>query len=199
MGGFLVRFIEELGLGAPHLVGPDIGTSAVLFAAAARPDLVSSVVVGSGGAAVPIQLAGPLEEWTLSPDLERFRDMDPGAVVGAALATIEGRTLPDAVRRDYLESYEGDRFVESMRYVRRYPEELPILAELLPGIETAVLIVAGRRDRVVPLANAEFLHDCLPNSSLVIVEAGHFVWEEAADEYASIISRWVAEHSGTPA
>ncbi len=191
MGDFLVRLIDELGLSNTHIVGPDIGTSAALFAAAARPDLLSSVIVGSGGAVVPIQLGGALEEWTLAPDLDRFRAMDPRAIVNAALDTIQGHTLPVDIREDYLESYDGDRFVESMRYVRTYPHELPILARRLPDIETPVLIIAGRRDRAVPLANAEFLDARLRNSKLAIVDAGHFVWEEAPGEYGSLVADWV--------
>ena len=74
-----------------------------------------------------------------------------------------------------------------MRYVRRYPEELPELADLLPVITTPVTIINGRHDRVVPVANAEFLDERLPNSRLRIIDAGHFVWEEAPAEYASII------------
>jgi pimeloyl-ACP methyl ester carboxylesterase len=191
MGEFLVRLIDESGLRTPHIVGPDIGTSAALFAAASRPGLLSSVVVGSGGVAVPIQLGGALEQWTLDPDLDRYRAMDPRAIVSAALDTIEGHTLPAEIREDYLRSYEGDRFVESMRYARSYPVELPILAQRLPEIDTPVQIVAGRRDRAVPLVNAEFLDERLPNSTLEIIDAGHFVWEEAAGEYASIIADWV--------
>ena len=190
MGDFLVRFIEQSELDAPHLVAPDIGTAAALFAAATRPDVLSSVVVGSGGAAVPIQLAGPLAEWVLAPDLDRYRAMDPRAIVGAALDTIEGYAIPPEIREDYLESYAGERFVESMRYARRYPEELPDLAGLLPAIETPVQIVAGRRDRVVPLANAEFLDARLPNSRLTVVDSGHFVWEEVPREYESIVLDW---------
>ena len=193
MGEFLVRLIEGFELDGPHVVAPDVGTSAALFAAALRPDLLSSVVVGSGGAAIPIQLGGALEQWTLAPDLEPFRAMDPRAIVAAALATIEGHTLPDEIREDYLDSYDGDRFVESMRYVRSYPDELPRLARRLPGIETPVQIIAGRHDRAVPLVNAEFLDERLPHSRLTIVDAGHFVWEEAADRYASIIGEWVSE------
>jgi diketogulonate reductase-like aldo/keto reductase len=49
-----------------------------------------------------------------------------------SLSGIERYALPDAVREDYLSSYEGDRFVESMRYVRTYPEQLPVLRDLLP-------------------------------------------------------------------
>ncbi len=192
MGGFLVRLIGECGLGRPHLVGPDIGTSAVLFAAHERPEAVASVVVGSGAAAVPIELGGALEGWVLAPDLDRFRAMDARAVVGVALDTIQGHTLPADIRVDYLDSYAGDRFVESMRYVRTYPAELPELARLLPQIQTPVQIIAGGHDRAVPLVNAEFLAERLPRSRLDLIDAGHFVWEEAPAEYAAIVTDWVA-------
>jgi pimeloyl-ACP methyl ester carboxylesterase len=39
MGEFIVRAADAFGLGRPHVIGPDIGTAAALFAAAARlPD-----------------------------------------------------------------------------------------------------------------------------------------------------------------
>ena len=122
----------------------------------------------------------------LDPDLDKYRAMDPHVFVNAAVDTIAGG-VPDDVRADYITSYDGDRFVESMRYVRSYPEQLPALAELLPQIATPVTIVNGRNDRVVPVANAEFLDERLPHSRLEIVDAGHFVWEEAPAKYASII------------
>jgi hypothetical protein len=44
MGEFIVRAADAFGLEKPHLVGPDIGTSAALFAAAAhRADRISDV------------------------------------------------------------------------------------------------------------------------------------------------------------
>ncbi|HMN99871.1 MAG TPA: alpha/beta hydrolase [Miltoncostaeaceae bacterium] len=191
MGGFLARLIGDGEFGEQvHLVAPDVGTAAGLFAAARRPDPLLSVLVGGGGAAVPLRLTGPLAEWVSAPDLEPYRAMDPRAIVGAALDTIDGYDLPADIREDYLASYEGDRFVESMRYARTYPDELPALAAQLPEIATPVQIVAGARDRVVPLANAEFLHERLPHSRLAVVEAGHFVWEEAAGEYGSIVQEW---------
>jgi pimeloyl-ACP methyl ester carboxylesterase len=186
MGGFLARLVADVGLGQPHIVAPDVGTSAALFAAAAHPERFASVIAGTGGAAVPIQLGEPLASWVLDPDLDKYRRMDPHVIVEAAMDTIAGGVADD-VRADYLACYEGDRFVESMLYVRRYPEELPALAELLPTITTPVTIINGRWDRVVPVANAEFLDERLPNSRLRIIDAGHFVWEEAPKEYASII------------
>jgi pimeloyl-ACP methyl ester carboxylesterase len=186
MGGFLARLIDEVDLGRPHIVAPDVGTSAALFAAAAHPERFAGVIVGTGGAAVPLDLGDPLASWVLDPDLDKYRRMDPRAIVGVAMDTIAGG-VSDDVRADYLDCYDGDRFAESMRYVRRYPEELPELAELLPQIATPVTLINGRHDRVVPLANVEFLDERLPNSRLVVIDAGHFVWEEAPEEYASAI------------
>jgi len=74
-----------------------------------------------------------------------------------------------------------------MRYVRRYPEELPILAELLPLIMTPVTILNGRNDPVVPLANVEFFDARLPNSRVGLIDGGHFIWEEAPAEYAAAV------------
>jgi hypothetical protein len=51
-------------------------------------------------------------------------------------------------------------------------------------------MIAGSRDAVIPLANAEFLHAALPDSQLDIVDSGHFVWEDRADEYAALVNRW---------
>jgi pimeloyl-ACP methyl ester carboxylesterase len=186
MGEFLAQLIAEADLGTPHIVAPDVGTAAALFAAAAHPEKIASAIVGTGGAAVPIQLGEPLASWVLDPDLDKYRKMDPRVIVGAALDTIAGG-LPEDIRSDYLACYDGDRFAESMRYVRRYPEELPVLAGLLPQITVPVTIINGRHDRVVPLPNAEFLDQRLPTSRLVIIDAGHFVWEEKPAKYASTI------------
>src|SRR5262245_11797741 len=174
MGGFLAQLIAEADLGTPHIVAPDVGTSAALFAAAAHPERIASVIVGTGGAAVPLELGEPLASWVLDPDLEKYRRMDPRTIVGAAVDTIAGG-IPEDVRADYLNCYDGDRFVESMRYVRRYPDELPVLADLLPQIATPVTIINGRNDPVVPLANAEFLDERLPNSRVAVIDGGHFI------------------------
>jgi pimeloyl-ACP methyl ester carboxylesterase len=191
MGEFVVRMAGAFGLESPHVVGPDVGTSASLFAAASYPGRLRSLVVGSGGSAFPLQLGGVLKDWVEAPDLEEYRSADPRQIVAAALAAdLERYVLPEHVREDYLACYEGDRFVESMRYVRSYPTELAVLCALLPEIQTPVQIIAGARDPVVPPVNGEFLHERLPNSKLDIVDAGHFSWEDAADEYAALVTSW---------
>jgi pimeloyl-ACP methyl ester carboxylesterase len=131
-----------------------------------------------------------LKDWVEAPDLEEYRSADPREIVAGGLTGIERYDLPDVVREDYLSAYEGDRFVESMRYVRAYPTELPVLRDLLPEIQTPVQIIAGEHDPVVPPVNGEFLDERLPNSKLDIIDAGHFTWEDAADEYAALVTSW---------
>ncbi len=191
MGEFVVRIADAFGLDRPHTVGPDIGTGALLFAAASHPSRFRSVVVGSGGSSYPLELGEPLTGWVGAPDLSAFRAIDPRQIVAAAVGGIEpSYSLPGWIREDYLSAYLGDRFVESMRYVRAYPTELPILRELLPTIQTPVQIIAGVRDTAIPVSNAEFLHARLPKSKLDIIDAGHFTWEDNAGLYASLVSSW---------
>ena len=140
-----------------------MGTSAALFAAAAAPERIASVIVGTCGAAVPLELGEQLKSWVLDP----------------ASTSTAGWTRARSSTRRWTRSPAG--------YARRYPEELPELAELLAQITTPVTIVNGRHDRVVPVANAEFLDERLPTSRVALIDAGRFVWEEAPAEYAAII------------
>ena len=57
MGEFIIRLADASGLEYPYVAGPDVGTGAGLFAAARYPGRLRSLVVGSGGAAVPQQRA----------------------------------------------------------------------------------------------------------------------------------------------
>ena len=75
MGEFLAQLIAEADLGAPHIVAPDVGTAAALFAAVAHPERIASAIVGTGGAGFPIQLGEPLASWVLDPDLDKYRKM----------------------------------------------------------------------------------------------------------------------------
>ena len=198
MSEFIIAATDAFELEHPHLVAPGTGTPAALFAAARHPDRLRSLVVGSAAAAVPL-LGGPLRDWIEAPDLEAFRRADPRQLVAGVLASMKRSVTAEAVLEDYLASCQGNRLAESMRYVRAYPAELPVLASLLPQIRTPVQIIAGACDTAVPLANAEFMAERLPHRRLDILEAGHFTWEDSADEYAALVTSWWSAVTGTPA
>jgi pimeloyl-ACP methyl ester carboxylesterase len=192
MGGFLVQLVKEWDLGPVHFVAPDVGTPAALSAAANDPELVRSLAIGGGAISVPLQVGGNLKDIVEAPDLEGFRQIDSKEILGPVYDAIPGGAPPPDVRDDYLGSYAGDRFVESARFVRTYPTELPKLAEKLSGIETPVQIVCGRDDPLVPMANQEFLHEKLPNNRMDLLPAGHFAWEEVPDLYGDVLVRWLS-------
>jgi pimeloyl-ACP methyl ester carboxylesterase len=102
IGDFIVRIADAFRLDRPHLVAPDIGTSSTLFAASAHPGRFYSLVIGSGGAAVPINVTGVLKNWVEATDLEPYRRIGDRQVVEIALSTIDGYTPSDEIREDYM-------------------------------------------------------------------------------------------------
>jgi len=197
MGAFLVNLINEWRLGPVHLVGPDVGTSALLWAAATNPQLVRSLVIGGGAMALPLQTGGALKTIIEAPNMDWVTDS--AQTLGPVYDAIPGGT-PAEIKADYLASYAGDRFAESARYVRSYPAELPPLVASLATIQTPVLLMSGANDELVPLVNAEFLHARLPHSRMGMLPAGHFAWEELPDQYAAGLTDWIADgwqHSET--
>src|SRR5262245_50028607 len=84
-GAFLGRLIDEWGLGAPHVVGPDVGTAAALFLAARSPERVTSLTLGGGAVRVPIEVGGALKEIIEAPTLEVVRGLDARTNIGYAV------------------------------------------------------------------------------------------------------------------
>jgi pimeloyl-ACP methyl ester carboxylesterase len=191
-GAFLARLIDEWGLGAPHVVGPDVGTATALFLAAKAPERVTSLTVGGGAVRFPIEAGGALKDIIEAPSLDVVRGLDARTNIGAAVeAAAPSVTEPD-VHEDYVSAYDLGRFAESARFVRHYPEQNPVLRDLLPTITTPTQIVAGRNDDLVPWSNNEYLHDLLPNTEIHPLDAGHFAWEQAPDEYGRRVVDWVS-------
>jgi pimeloyl-ACP methyl ester carboxylesterase len=191
MSDFLIRILDDWDINDPHLICPGTGTAAALFAAAKYPGRVRSLVIGSGSAAYPLAVGGAWQDLIQAPGIDALRPQDPAALVQAMMTELGPAAPAGDIIADYIESNRGDRFAEAARYVRSYPDQLRLLAGHLPGIFTPVQIITGRRDRLVPAANAHFLLDRLPNSRLEVLDAGHFVWEEAAGPYGAIITAWV--------
>jgi pimeloyl-ACP methyl ester carboxylesterase len=191
MADFLGRFIAELGLGTPHLVAPDVGASAALFLAARHPDAVRSLVVGGGAAAYPLEVAGTLADIIAAPGIEVFEGQDIRVTIGTAVEPAAPRDLEPDIWEDYVSAYEHGRFPQSARYVRSYPEQLPVLRDLLPAISVPVHIFAAADDPLVPVSNGRYLADLIPGSELTILPASHFAWEEVPDQFAAIVADWV--------
>jgi pimeloyl-ACP methyl ester carboxylesterase len=190
-GAFLARVIDEWGLGAPHIVGPDIGTAAALFLAARAPERVTSLTVGGGAVSFPIEANGALKGIIEAPSLEAVRELDARTNISNAVEPGAPRASEAEVHEDYVSAYDLGRFAECARFVRHYAEQIPVLRDLLPSIDTPTQIVAGRDDDIVPWSNNEYLDNLLPNSEIHPLDAGHYAWEQAPEDYGRLNADWI--------
>ncbi|HZX03411.1 hypothetical protein [Kribbella sp.] len=90
-----------------------------------------------------------------------------------------------------MSAYDLGRFAESARFVRHFPQQNPVLRDLLPTITTPVQILAGTDDDLVPWSNNQYLADNLAHTEVHRLEAGHFAWEEVSDEYGRLLVAWI--------
>ena len=191
LGEFVIRIMDGFGLHQPHLVAPDVGTPACLFAAANHPGAFKSMVIGSG-ATDHTDISGILDEIVNAPSLDPYMNLTGEQFVTGATKNMTKYNLPDFAMQDYLASYHGDRFWDAVAFIRDYPDSLPRLAKRLPEIQTPCQITVGRHDPFVPVSNAEGLHRGLPKSKLNVLECGHFAWEDAAVEYGNLAREFIA-------
>ncbi len=113
MGDFIIPLMKHFGLKRAHVVAPDVGTLAFLFAASARPDLFESLVIG-GGAVRAELAAGQLKDIIHSAPgsfatidgalgvkdyLDYAAQLTPSAVVADFRAASSGRRRADASKR----------------------------------------------------------------------------------------------------
>jgi pimeloyl-ACP methyl ester carboxylesterase len=187
MGGFVISILEHFAIGRTHVVAPDVGTLAVLFAASKHADRFESLVLGSGAIRVDLA-AGSLKDLIHSPPCA-FADIDGADRVKNYLIHAAQLT-PAAIIEDFRGASAGRRFEEAVQYVRGYIPDLPKLEPKLSGINTPTLIIAGKNDPIVPPANGQFLADRLPRNRYVLLDAEHRAWEEAAADYIEALVSW---------
>jgi pimeloyl-ACP methyl ester carboxylesterase len=65
---------------------------------------------------------------------------------------------------------------------------LPIL---LRGVDTPTLIVWGKEDRIAPVNCGERYMQALPHAQFVVLQCGHFIEVERADELAKLVNEFI--------
>src|ERR1700679_1524452 len=115
LGDFIVRILQAFGLDKPHVVAPDVGTPACLFAAANHPSTFKSLIIGSG-ATDHTDIGGILDELVNTRSLESYKNLTGKDFVSGATGNMTKYKLPDYALQDYFASYAGDRFFESVEF-----------------------------------------------------------------------------------
>ena len=143
MAGDAVGLMDALGIARAHLVGISMGGSIALDLALAHPDRVTGLVLVSASARKPAKL--------------RMSAPMRAAYVLRSLPMFRGRhpqpEYAHARQRAASRSYDCTARLEQ--------------------IHAPTLILHGRRDRTVPTALAEEMHDRIAGSQLVMFDGGH--------------------------
>jgi pimeloyl-ACP methyl ester carboxylesterase len=187
MGNFILKLLKHFGISRTHTVTLDVGTPAILFAASKQPEFFESLVIG-GGAMRADLAAGTLKDLIFSPEGYLA---EAGAEGVKPYLEQAGLLTPAVIIDDFRAASTGRRLEEATQYVRGYIKDSPVLEPLIKNIKTPALIIAGKNDKIVPPVNNQFLADRLPNNRMVLLEAEHRVWEEAAEEFTETIVSWI--------
>lgn len=189
MSEFIIELAAHLGITRLHAVGPDVGTPALLLAAARKPELFESIVGGSG--ATDVTLAGDGLRSLIASPPGQMAALEGGELAVQFVQQSAAKATPPGVMEDYRQGSAGPRFDQATGFVRAYATDLPLLQAALPKITTPVLVIAGRDDPIVPPANGQLLADHLPHCRYELLEGGHLVWEDAAQAYGDLLEAWL--------
>lgn len=185
----LLGFLDALELPSASIVGNSFGGAIALRLAARRPERVDRLVL-MGSVGVPFRLTegeGLDAVWGYEPSLENMRALlDVFAysreLVSDELAEVRYRA---SVQPGFQEAFATmfpaprQRWVDAMvtpdEEIRRLPHE--------------TLIVHGREDRVIPLANSLRLLELIPAAQLhVFGHCGHWTQIERADAFGDLLA-----------
>jgi 2-hydroxy-6-oxo-6-(2'-aminophenyl)hexa-2,4-dienoate hydrolase len=185
----LADFLRALGLGPVPLVGNSMGGASALGVAMAHPELVDRLVLmGSAGLNAAI-----------TPSLEPivFYDytLDGMRRLIAALTNPRFRASEDLIRARHARSIDpGTRraYTATMEWIRRQGG-LFYAEDEIRRVKTPALVVNGKDDQVVPLANAYRFLELLENSwGHLIPHCGHWAMLEAPQEFTAVTRHFLA-------
>jgi pimeloyl-ACP methyl ester carboxylesterase len=208
------RFIDAT-VGDPSVVlaGTSMGGAIAMLEAGLEPSRVEGLVLSNsvfpwvwGAYPAPVVMAGfgvyqlpRVGEWL---SRQRLRGVSPERAVRAGLMVIAA----DASRidRDLIEAHveqlmrqrddvdAGPAFLEAARSLMALGRRPGTARRILDGVKCPVLVIHGRRDRLVPYRFAEQAVDDRPGWVLATLhDVGHIPQMEAPERWITAVERWL--------
>jgi haloalkane dehalogenase len=182
------RFRTALGLERVELVVHDWGGLIGLRWACDHPDAVSSLVLSNTGffpdgkwnaMAVTLRTEGQGEMLLDNLNRDAF----------AAMMRDLSRSFDNAAIDEYFKAFESEAGRRGALELYRSGDfdELRPYQERLEQLGAPALILWGENDAFAPVAAAHRFHRELPDSQLVTLDAGHFVYEDQPERCAQEI------------
>lgn len=187
----LLGFLDALGLERVSVVGNSFGGALALSLATRAPDRIDRLVL-MGSVGVPFEITPGLDAvWGFQPSLEAMRDL-----LGI-FAYDQSRLTEDLVRsrlvaatRPGVHEAFGSMFPAPRQ---RSVDAMTIDDAAIRSITAPTLVVHGRDDRVIPLANSLRLLELIGPSQLhVFGQCGHWVQIEHAATFSRLVGDFLA-------
>jgi pimeloyl-ACP methyl ester carboxylesterase len=183
----LDALLDGLGVNEPvHLVGNSFGGGIGLRIATKHPDRVDKLVLmGSMGVHFPIT-EGLDAVWGFDGTLEDMRRVMGFFAYNPALTTDELAVVRfrGATQPGFQESFSSMFPAPRQRWV----ESMSVAEDEIRALTNKVLIVHGREDKVIPVANSYKLLELIDNADLaVFAHCGHWSMIERTADFNRLV------------
>jgi pimeloyl-ACP methyl ester carboxylesterase len=175
----IIAFTEAVGIKQAVIAGHSMGGAIAQQVALQRPSNLAAIILIGTGAKMPVTdliLDGLLTDFPKTVDLiTRFSWHKEAADVFTAVARQHMLdTDPVVVHGDFTACNTFD------------------FRERLAEITVPTLVIGGDTDKMMPLANSQFLADHIPLAQLVVIEnAGHFLMTEKTASVSKAIVQFL--------
>jgi len=182
----IVGFLDALGIERASLVGNSFGGAIALQVASQHPERVDRLVL-MGAVGVPFPITEGLDKvWGYEPSVEAMRKIMDYFAFSRELVTDELAELRyrASVVPGFQESYSAMFPAPRQRWV----DSMVTPEEDIASLGQRTLIVHGREDRVIPLANSYRLLELIPKAQLhVFGQCGHWTQIEYATDFNDLL------------
>ncbi len=188
------------------LMGHSLGASVALQAATSHPEQVERLIMLTlpaarqeiGGAAAKI--GAVVEGWFASPLLVRplFKLVSKPGLIRSVLTKLyrDPNRVDQALLDGFVRPTQERGAVRTFCYLvksRTSDNFSPTTRELIPLVQVPALLLWGKGDRVIPIAWGQYVNTLSAQLTFVEIDnAGHFFYDENADELHDLIDQWLA-------
>lgn len=202
---WVVDLIRGLGLKRVDLGGLSLGGWITLEVAITHPELIRRVVaISPGGVTEKIRfiraarwvanhprLAQRINKWYLGMG-RRLTRIQLRAIGNIKNPSALSDDLIDAVKISGRHPHAGEAFAATQRWAANAGPEGWSLVSRLPQVSAKTLIIAGRNDKIVPVANSIRASQRVQDGVVRILEpCGHWLVRDCPAEFADAVNRFL--------
>jgi 2-hydroxymuconate-semialdehyde hydrolase len=187
-----IDLLDALEIWQADLVGNSFGGALALALAVRHPERVRRLVL-MGAVGVEFQITPALDAiWGYEPSFEAMRHIMDLFAYDRSLATDELAQLryEASVRPGFQEAYSAMFPAPRQRWI----SALATPEDKIRQLPHETLILHGREDQIIPVANSLKLHQLIERSQLHLFgRCGHWTQIEHSSRFAQLVNNFLAE------